>query len=86
MTRADDLRAATAANLAVVTALHGLTEATERLAAEQHLTNQIAVLGLGMSALELTDEAAPKTEVSRARARRLNAIRVEVRKGLSVDD
>jgi hypothetical protein len=58
--------------------------ATLALAEEQRRANEIAVLGLGASALDHMDEKKASTDVTRRRVVRANLLRERIRKGLGL--
>lgn len=60
-------------------------DAVDEVVAELRLANQIEALKLGASALDHTDEKRAQTDVSRARVRRMNALRAAVRAGLGIE-
>jgi hypothetical protein len=60
-------------------------EAIDALAAEIRLANQIAVLGLGVTALEHDEGKRATTDVARARVAQRNAVRAAVRAGLGLE-
>lgn len=58
--------------------------ATLALAAEQRVANEIAVLALPGSALDIDDLSRAKTEAAIARAERRNALRRRVAEGMGL--
>lgn len=61
-------------------------EALDALTAEVRLANQIAVLGLGVSALEHDEGKRATSDVAKARIAQRNALRAEVRAALGIEE
>jgi hypothetical protein len=63
-----------------------IIDAVDEVVAQLRLANQIEALRLPASAFEDGDEKAAKTDASRLRVRRMNALRAEVRAGLGIEE
>lgn len=60
------------------------THATLALVEQQRIANEIAVLGLGASALDLVDEKKATVAITRTRVQRMNGLRTRIKEGLGL--